>query len=61
VSTIISLARAFDMHTVAEGVETAEQLKVLHAVKCDQAQGYLFGRPTPASDVPAAIARLSLI
>jgi diguanylate cyclase (GGDEF)-like protein len=59
VSTIISLARAFDMHTVAEGVETAEQLKVLNAVKCDQAQGYLFGRPTPASDVPAAIARLS--
>jgi EAL domain-containing protein (putative c-di-GMP-specific phosphodiesterase class I) len=59
VSTIISLARAFGMHTVAEGVETAEQLQVLHAVKCDQAQGYLFGRPTPASDVPAAIARLS--
>jgi diguanylate cyclase (GGDEF)-like protein len=59
VSTIISLARAFGMHTVAEGVETAEQLKVLHAVKCEQAQGYLFGRPTPASEVPAAIARLS--
>jgi diguanylate cyclase (GGDEF)-like protein len=59
VSTIISLARAYDMHTVAEGVETAEQLQILRAVKCDQAQGYLFGRPTPASDVPAAIARLS--
>jgi diguanylate cyclase (GGDEF)-like protein len=59
VSTIISLARAFGMHTVAEGVETAEQLKVLHAVQCDQAQGYLFGRPTPASEVAAAIARLS--
>ena len=59
VATIISLARAFGMHTVAEGVETAEQLKILRAVKCDQAQGYLFGRPTPASEVPAAIARLS--
>jgi EAL domain-containing protein (putative c-di-GMP-specific phosphodiesterase class I) len=59
VSTIISLAQAFNMHTVAEGVETAEQLQILRAVKCDQAQGYLFGRPTPASDVPAAIARLS--
>jgi diguanylate cyclase (GGDEF)-like protein len=60
VSTIISLARAFNMHTVAEGVETAEQLQILRAAKCDQAQGYLFGRPTPASEVPAAIARLSL-
>jgi len=59
VSTIVSLARAFDMHTVAEGVETAEQLEILRAMKCEQAQGYLFGRPTPASEVPAAIIRLS--
>jgi EAL domain-containing protein (putative c-di-GMP-specific phosphodiesterase class I) len=59
VSTVVSLARAFNMHTVAEGVETAEQLQILRAMKCDQAQGFLFGRPTPASDVPAAIARLS--
>jgi diguanylate cyclase (GGDEF)-like protein len=59
VSTIVSLARAFNMHTVAEGVETAGQLQILRAMKCDQAQGYLFGRPTPASDVPATIAGLS--
>src|ERR1700691_707908 len=59
VSTIISLARAFNMHTVAEGVETAQQLQILRAAKCDQAQGFLLGRPTPAADVPAAIARLS--
>jgi diguanylate cyclase (GGDEF)-like protein len=61
VSTIISLARAFKMRTVAEGVETAEQLQILRSVKCDQAQGYLFGRPTPASEVPAAIARLARV
>ncbi len=59
VSTIVSLARAFDMHTVAEGVETTEQLEILRAMKCEEAQGYLFGRPTPASEVAAAIARLS--
>jgi diguanylate cyclase (GGDEF)-like protein len=58
-STVVSLARAFNMLTVAEGVETAEQLEILRAMKCDQAQGYLFGRPTPASDVPSVIARLS--
>ena len=59
VSTIVSLARAFNMKTVAEGVETAEQLQALRLIRCDQAQGYLLGRPTPAGDVPAAIARLS--
>ena len=35
------------MHTVAEGVETSEQLLLLRDMKCDQAQGYLFGRPMP--------------
>jgi diguanylate cyclase (GGDEF)-like protein len=59
VSTIVSLARAFDMHTVAEGVETAEQLTMLRVINCDQAQGFYLGRPTPASEVPAAIRRLS--
>ena len=59
VATIVSLARAFDMHTVAEGVETAEQLTMLRVINCDQAQGFYLGRPTPASEVPAAIRRLS--
>ena len=58
VSTVVSLARAFSMKTVAEGVETAEQLQKLRHMKCDQAQGYLFSRPVPASDVPSVISRL---
>ena len=58
VSTVVSLARAFGMKTVAEGVETAEQLQKLRQMKCDQAQGYLFSRPVPASDVPSIISRL---
>jgi EAL domain-containing protein (putative c-di-GMP-specific phosphodiesterase class I) len=58
VSTIIALARAFNMKTVAEGVETAEQLQKLRHMKCDQAQGYLFSRPVPTSDVPSVISRL---
>jgi EAL domain-containing protein (putative c-di-GMP-specific phosphodiesterase class I) len=58
VSTIVSLARAFNMKTVAEGVETAEQLQKLRHMKCDQAQGYLFSRPITAADVPSVIARL---
>ncbi len=59
VSTIVALARAFNMKTVAEGVETTEQLQLLRLIKCDQAQGYLLSRPTPAADVPAVIARLT--
>jgi EAL domain-containing protein (putative c-di-GMP-specific phosphodiesterase class I) len=58
VSTIISLARAFDMQVVAEGVETLEQLDLLRAMGCDQAQGFYLGRPAPAANVPAMIARV---
>lgn len=59
VSTIVSLARVFGMKTVAEGVETPEQLQMLRRILCDQAQGFLLGRPTPAADVPSVIGRLS--
>jgi diguanylate cyclase (GGDEF)-like protein len=58
VSTVVTLARAFNMKTVAEGVETAEQLQKLRQMRCDQAQGYLFSRPVPASDVPTVISQI---
>jgi diguanylate cyclase (GGDEF)-like protein len=45
VATIISLARAFEMNVVAEGVETTEQLGVLWEMGCDQSQGYLHSKP----------------
>jgi EAL domain-containing protein (putative c-di-GMP-specific phosphodiesterase class I) len=45
VSTIITLAHAFGMTVVAEGVETTEQLGVLCELGCDRAQGFLLGRP----------------
>jgi EAL domain-containing protein (putative c-di-GMP-specific phosphodiesterase class I) len=59
VSTVVSLARAFGMRTVAEGVETSGQLEMLRLSKCDQAQGYYFARPVPALAVQSEIARLS--
>jgi diguanylate cyclase (GGDEF)-like protein len=58
VATVVALARAFNMDTVAEGVETPEQLQKLRSVKCDQAQGYLFSRPVPSAEVPAMMAKL---
>ncbi|HEX4023203.1 MAG TPA: EAL domain-containing protein [Steroidobacteraceae bacterium] len=45
VKTIITLARAFNMTTVAEGVEQQEQLDFLWQVGCDQSQGYLHSKP----------------
>jgi diguanylate cyclase (GGDEF)-like protein len=45
VKTIIALARAFHMTTVAEGVENQDQLDYLWQVGCDQSQGYLHSKP----------------
>jgi diguanylate cyclase len=58
VSTVVTLARAFGMRTVAEGVETPEQLRLLRQSGCDQAQGYLYARPTAAAEVREMIGRL---
>jgi len=49
--TIIALGRAFDMTTVAEGVETPEQFEMLEHLGCDQSQGYLHSRPLAAADI----------
>ena len=45
--TIIALAHRLGSKAVAEGVETALELKALHRMGCDLGQGYLFARPMP--------------
>jgi EAL domain-containing protein (putative c-di-GMP-specific phosphodiesterase class I) len=49
--TIIALGKAFNMTTLAEGVETNEQFDMLAHMGCDQSQGYLHSRPLPAADL----------
>ena len=51
--TIVAMAKALGLATVAEGVETAEQLELLKTMGCDQIQGYFFSRPLPADDFMA--------
>ena len=55
VSAIISMAQGMDMRTIAEGVETAEQLAFLQDHGCMEVQGYLFGRPMAARDFGALL------
>lgn len=45
VKAIISLAHSLNMHVIAEGAETADQVEFLRQHQCDQVQGYFFSRP----------------
>jgi EAL domain-containing protein (putative c-di-GMP-specific phosphodiesterase class I) len=51
VRTIIELARVLGMDVVAEGIETAEQYRVLLKLGCRFGQGFLFARPMTAEAV----------
>lgn len=51
VSTIVAMANALGMKTIAEGVETAGQLQLLEELGCDYIQGYLFSRPLPGNEL----------
>jgi diguanylate cyclase (GGDEF)-like protein/PAS domain S-box-containing protein len=55
VKTIIALGRELNMRVTVEGVENATQAAFLDTVDGDQAQGFFFGRPAPASQVSADI------
>ena len=51
VMAIITLAHNLRLRVVAEGVETAEQLRFLQLLRCDEIQGYFFSRPCSADDL----------
>jgi EAL domain-containing protein (putative c-di-GMP-specific phosphodiesterase class I) len=52
-AALVRLGLDLDMHVVAEGVETHEQLLALQAAGCPFAQGYLFSKPLPADELTA--------
>ena len=56
VAGVIDLGRRLGMDVVAEGVETPGQLRVLREIGCLYLQGWLFGRPVDATELPGVLA-----
>jgi EAL domain-containing protein (putative c-di-GMP-specific phosphodiesterase class I) len=56
IQTIITLAHQLGLYVVAEGVESAEQLRHLRALGCEYGQGYFVSRPLDAKTISALIA-----
>lgn len=57
VQAIIAMAHSMNLKTVAEGVETIEQLEQLRRLDCDELQGYLFSSPLPAARLTKLLKR----
>jgi EAL domain-containing protein (putative c-di-GMP-specific phosphodiesterase class I) len=57
VKTIIDLGRSLNVTVTIEGVENERQVEFVTAARCDQIQGYYFGRPMPELDLAAHIAK----
>ena len=57
VTAIVDLCRGFRMLTVAEGIESEEQLSEVRAHGCDEVQGYIFSPPLPQSAIGELLRR----
>jgi predicted signal transduction protein with EAL and GGDEF domain len=53
--SVVALARSLGITTIAEGVETKEQLALVRQEGCTEAQGYYIGEPRPAREIPAIL------
>lgn len=57
VSAIINMARSLGLTTIAEGVETVEQLEFLREQSCDEIQGYHISKPLRPADFEALLSK----
>lgn len=53
VASIVEISHKLGALTVAEGIETPEQLALLKEVGCDMVQGYIYARPMPIPEFEA--------
>ena len=57
IHAVVGLAKQMQMSTVAEGIETLEQLQTVSIAGCEEVQGFYFSQPVPAGEVKAALAQ----
>jgi EAL domain-containing protein (putative c-di-GMP-specific phosphodiesterase class I) len=57
VAATAEMARTLGLHTTAEGVETDLQLRKLQQLGIEFAQGYLFSKPVPRTELPSMFLR----
>ncbi len=57
IKTIVGLGHSLHMRVTIEGVEDARQVDFIRDIACDEVQGFYFGRPMPATDVPVVMLR----
>lgn len=60
IRSIVNLGRSLDKHVTAEGVETPEQLAFLKTCGCDEAQGFLLGRPMATGELDRVLEQQEL-
>ena len=60
VKAVISLARSLGIRSVAEGVETRDELDMMARVGCNKVQGYYISRPVPAADLATVLSECPL-
>ena len=57
VTAICAMAQGLKMNLIAEGVEKSEQLRFLHSLNCNEAQGFLFSKPLPGNEITGLLMR----
>ncbi|MCU1388983.1 MAG: diguanylate cyclase, partial [Ilumatobacteraceae bacterium] len=56
IRTLVQLGKTLGLRTLAEGIESREQLDVLRGEQCDSGQGYLIARPLEVAQIEAMLA-----